>query len=79
MIAEDRVGQTVDAERRSESLKSLADPLSSMFIASTGVAILAAEKRASNAAMNAVEDLDLRRIHDFAPSLSPHEFAPLKE
>jgi hypothetical protein len=79
MIAEDGIGQAIDTEDGSEKLQSKPNPLTSMFVTDPGIGIIPTEKRAPNTAMHTMKDLDLLGIHDLAPTLSSHEFAPLKE
>ena len=79
VIAHHGVGQAFDRKDGSKKLDPIADPLASMLVAGSRLRVVSAQKRATHTTVNAVEDLDLPRIHDFASSLPSHEFAPLKE
>jgi hypothetical protein len=61
VILHHRIGQIIDGEDRREKLKPIADPQSPMFVRDTSLGIEAAEKRAADTTMRAVEDLNLGR------------------
>jgi len=72
VIVEHRVSQAIDGEDRGEKLQAIANPASSVFEGLSGDRVFATEKRASHAALNAVNHLDFSEIKDFTTSLTRH-------
>lgn len=79
MVAEDPVSQGIDSENGCEKLQTLTNPHTPMFVANTGVRILATEKIAASAAMNAVKDLDLPSTMTSLRACRPINLPPLTE
>ena len=77
MVRENREGEHIDAEAAREKSQPLFEPLLSMLVALPAGRVVSAQKAPPHAAVDAVEDGDLRRIEHIRPHDSGHAAPPV--
>jgi len=75
VVAHDRVGADIDGEYRRQQSNPVDDPLSSVFVAFTGIVILTAQKSTAHAARGDVVVGSIRKGNQCLPWLC-HQLSP---
>ena len=75
MIAHNREGQAIDRKNRGQKLKSIGNPLSTVFVRISRNGIFAAQKSSADAATDGMNNLNRLRVKVFTASKPGHEVA----
>jgi hypothetical protein len=79
VIAHHAEAEEVDPELPGQELHPILDPLLAVILVFARSLVSAAQKRAANAAVDAVIDADVRRIDQKPPTGAGHDMAPARQ